>query len=244
VAKSFQIAGKALRDAPPAPGERFPLVIVSHGYPGSRTFLTYLTENLASKGYVVAAIDHTDSVFGEVRAFSSTLLNRARDQLFTIAALEQVPFLRGFLDATRVAIVGYSMGGYGALASAGAPYSKQGGAARLVPGGYFEPLTAGNLKAPVSLKAIVAIAPWGAQPPNNGFGVGVERATLPAIGRVRSGDSVAAEHPGVPVQFCQQRSRNLARLPSCAMDGYADVLERSHPPRRSGSGGILLPRRR
>src|SRR5207247_2324297 len=88
-----------------------------------------------------SAIDHTDSVFGAVRAFSSTLLNRSSDQLFTIAAMEQAPFLQGVLDASCVAIVGYSMGGYGALASAGAPNSKQGGAARLVPGGYFEPLT-------------------------------------------------------------------------------------------------------
>jgi predicted dienelactone hydrolase len=47
--KTFRIAGKALRDAPPVSGERFPLVVVSHGYPGSRTFLSYLTENLASK---------------------------------------------------------------------------------------------------------------------------------------------------------------------------------------------------
>src|SRR5262249_31365589 len=58
---SFHIAGKARRDAPPKTGSAFPLVIVSHGFPGSRTFLTWLTENLASKGYVVAAIDHTDS---------------------------------------------------------------------------------------------------------------------------------------------------------------------------------------
>jgi predicted dienelactone hydrolase len=84
---TFDIAGKALHDAPPAGGQRFPLVIVSHGYPGSRTFLSYLTENLASKGYVVAAIDHTDSVFGEVRPFSGTLLNRANDQLFTIESI-------------------------------------------------------------------------------------------------------------------------------------------------------------
>src|SRR5258708_7434001 len=111
VPKSFQVPGKALRNAPPLQGEHFPLVVVSHGYPGARTFLTYLTENLASKGYIVAAIDHTDSVFGEVRAFSSTLLNRSRDQLFTIAAMERVPFLRGVLDASRVAIVGYSMDG-------------------------------------------------------------------------------------------------------------------------------------
>ena len=63
---TFQILGKAKRDAAPQKGQKFPLVIVSHGYPGSRTFLSYLTENLASKGYVVAAIDHTDSVFGAI----------------------------------------------------------------------------------------------------------------------------------------------------------------------------------
>lgn len=111
VPKTYQTAGKALRDAPPAKSERFPLVIVSHGYPGSRTFLTYLTENLASKGYVVAAIDHTDSVFGKVGEFSSTLLNRSNDQLFTIEALatrsrDAGDFLNGVMDASRVAVVG------------------------------------------------------------------------------------------------------------------------------------------
>ena len=43
-----------------------------------------------------------------------------------------------------MAIVGYSMGGYGALATAGAGYSKQGGSARAIPGGYFDAWTAGN----------------------------------------------------------------------------------------------------
>jgi dienelactone hydrolase len=112
-------------------------------------FLTYLTENLASKGYVVAAIDHTDSVFGQQAAFTSTLLNRSSDQWFTIEALQARTllagdFLNGSLDASRVAIVGYSMGGYGALASAGAGYSKQGGSARIVPGGYFRRVDRGQ----------------------------------------------------------------------------------------------------
>jgi predicted dienelactone hydrolase len=84
----FQIADKALRDATPVSGARFPLVIVSHGYPGSRYFMTYLTANLASKGYIVAAIDHTDSVFGALKGFESTLLNRSSDQLFTIESLD------------------------------------------------------------------------------------------------------------------------------------------------------------
>ncbi|HVO56551.1 MAG TPA: hypothetical protein VMT51_02530 [Dongiaceae bacterium] len=174
--KTIPVPGKALREAMPVKGKAFPLVIVSHGYPGSRYFLTYLTENLASKGYVVAAIDHTDSVFGEERGFQSTLLNRANDQLFTIAALEDLgknpgSFLNGLLDTANVAIVGYSMGGYGALASAGAGYSDKSFAAKFVPGGYLADWEAGNAKYLASLrkevKAVVAIAPWGAQPPYN-----------------------------------------------------------------------------
>jgi predicted dienelactone hydrolase len=174
LAKTFLIAGKALRGAPPVRKEPFPLVIVSHGYPGSRFFLSYLSENLASRGYVVAAIDHTDSVLGAVKPFASTLLNRAGDQTFTIDAIAELSarpghFLNGLVDATRAAIVGYSMGGYGALANAGAPYSKTSMANRIVPGGYFGALTAGSGHEPGAaakrVKAIVAIAPWGGQPP-------------------------------------------------------------------------------
>jgi len=111
--QTVSIPGKALRDAPPAEGKSYPLVIVSHGYPGSRYSLSYLTENLASKGYVVAAIDHTDSVFGEEKGFQSTLLNRANDQLFTIGAIHELAaspghFLKGIVDPARVGIVGYS----------------------------------------------------------------------------------------------------------------------------------------
>ncbi|MGA2811533.1 MAG: dienelactone hydrolase [Candidatus Acidiferrum sp.] len=174
--RAVPVRGKALRDAAPLPGTLCPLVVVSHGYPGSRFFLSYLTENLASKGYVVAAIDHTDSIIGEEKDFSSTLLNRASDQLFTIAALENLAegpdhFLHGLLDPARVAIVGYSMGGYGALASAGAGYGKSSLAQQLVPGGYLGAWTAGSPDYPPHLRkelqAVVAIAPWGNQPPYN-----------------------------------------------------------------------------
>ena len=115
--------------------------------------MSYLSENLASKGYVVAAIDHTDSVFGEERAFPSTLLNRSNDQLFTISALEELAkrpghFLNGILDGSRVAVVGYSMGGYGALATAGAGYSAKSISHGFVPGGYFCRLGSGQPAVP------------------------------------------------------------------------------------------------
>lgn len=207
VPTTFQIAGKAKRDAVPRQDGKFPLVIVSHGYPGSRTFLSYLTENLASKGYVVAAIDHTDSVFGEIRAFSSTLLNRAADQLFVLESLSRQPlFLGGILDAEKAAIVGYSMGGYGALASAGAGYSAQSALTRLVPGGYLDGLIAGNEKfvgrRPANLKAIIAIAPWGAQPPMNSWDAkGLEGLSLPSLFIVGDHDDVSGYEQGVKRVF-------------------------------------------
>jgi len=69
----FEFAGRALRDAAPNPQDApYPLVIVSHGYPGSRVLMTWLTENLVSKGYLVVALDHTESTHGDSAGFAST----------------------------------------------------------------------------------------------------------------------------------------------------------------------------
>lgn len=119
------LTGQAIRDADPSPqGAPFPLVIISHGYPGNRFLLSHLAENIASKGYVVASIDHTDSTYRTKAAFGSTLVNRSLDQLFVldeIAGLSSgdASFLSGLVDASNVAIIGYSMGGYGAVITAG-----------------------------------------------------------------------------------------------------------------------------
>jgi dienelactone hydrolase len=211
VQKTFVVMGKALRDAPPVRGKSFPLVIVSHGYPGSRYFLSYLTENLASKGYVVVAIDHTDSVTGAVKPFPATLLNRASDQLFTIGAVEEMAkrsddFLNGVVDVSSVAIVGYSMGGYGALASGGAAYSKKSMAGTLMPGGYFDPWTEGSpsyqAKLRKEVKAIVAIAPWGQQPPYNMWDAsGLAGIKLPLLVIAGDQDDVADFPNGIKPIF-------------------------------------------
>ena len=209
--KTFEIKGKALRDAPPLNGSRFPLVVVSHGYPGSRTFLTYLTENLASKGYVAAAVDHTDSVFGEVRGFQSTLLNRSNDQLFTIEALGKLSadpahFLHGLLDATNTAIVGYSMGGYGALTSAGAGYSKESALMKFVPGNYLNDWAEDSPKFQSvdrqAVKAIVAVAPWGEQPPYLAWdAAGLAAIHIPSLFIAGDHDDVADYANGIKRAF-------------------------------------------
>jgi predicted dienelactone hydrolase len=211
VPDSFHIPGKALRDAPPVSGSAFPLVVVSHGYPGSRFFMTWITENLASKGYVVAAIDHTDSVFGQQRAFVSTLLNRAADQVFAIGALterSQNPkdFLHGLVDASRVGVVGYSMGGYGALATAGAGYSRNGSSAREIPGGYFDQWLADSKefqsRSREQIRAVVAIAPWGNQPPQNNWDAeGLAGIHIPSLFIAGDQDDVSGFEEGTLKAF-------------------------------------------
>lgn len=206
----FSFAGRAVRDAEAdSSGAAYPLVIVSHGYPGSRYMMTYLTENLASKGYVVVAIDHTDSTFRDTGAFASTLLNRSLDMLFVLNEMAAMggadsdSFLAGLVDADNTALIGYSMGGYGAINVAGAGYSPQAvGFFSSVTGGStaLETRSAGNAEYEASqderIKAVVAFAPWGME-----FGLwsaeGLAGLDVPTLFVAGSEDDVAGYENGV-----------------------------------------------
>jgi len=173
----FTFPGRALRDAAPdLKSAAFPLVIVSHGYPGSRVLLSYLSENLASKGYVVVSIDHTESTHADQQGFPSTLLNRSKDIIFILNQMSEAgqsgsnSFLSGLVDPNKTALIGYSMGGYGVMNVGGAGYSDK-------LSGFFSSMTGGskaiatrtannseyNLSIDPRIKAIVAFAPWGMQ---------------------------------------------------------------------------------
>jgi dienelactone hydrolase len=105
------------------------LVIISHGYPGNRFLLSHLGENLASKGYVVVSIDHTDSTYNDQGAFGSTLLNRPLDQLFVLNEMARLNSsdggtgLKGLVNADLTALIGYSMGGYGVVNTLGGGFT-------------------------------------------------------------------------------------------------------------------------
>jgi predicted dienelactone hydrolase len=151
------LQGSAARGAHALPGQ-FPLVILSHGFPGNRMLMSHLGENLASKGYRVAAVDHLDSTYGDAaylggQAFGSTLVNRPLD----------TAFVAGALGGDSVAIVGYSMGGYGALISGGAQIARA--ALTSERAGPVAPLWAQHCEtlADPRLKAIVTFGPWGRQ---------------------------------------------------------------------------------
>ena len=170
----FQFKGKAARDAKALKETAaYPLIIVSHGYPGTRYLLSYLCENLASKGYVVAAIDHTESTFQDATGFHSTLLNRSLDDLFVLNEIARFgndpsSFLNGIVNTDDTGLIGYSMGGYGAINVVGAGYSEKMIAS-------FKGMSKGstaieqrvmgnpvyNKSIDPRIKAVVGFAPWG-----------------------------------------------------------------------------------
>ena len=127
----------SLQDPPALPGARRPVVLFSHGLGVSAALNTALHEELASRGYVVAGIDHTfdgvvefpdgrvevqkpglrvDDLLREVRAAD---LRFVLDQLTALADGHNPdaghrPLPRGLarmLDLTRVGAYGHSLGG-------------------------------------------------------------------------------------------------------------------------------------
>ena len=162
--KSFSVPGIAVRDARPS-GTNLPLVIVSHGYSNDPAAMTWLTENLASKGYIVAAIHHDDPPITDRTRFAEPLMRRPLDIAFVAQTLQRQFAADHWVDPSRTAMIGYSMGGYGVLSAAGAILDPQGGAVKLVPGGLMLPFArGGELQQSLTIKglrAVVAISPAG-----------------------------------------------------------------------------------
>ena len=233
----FEFAGRALRNAKPDTKEGpYPLVIVSHGYPGSRVLLTYLTENLASKGYVVVAIDHTESTHADKVGFESTLLNRTLDVNFVIDQMAQMgaakgkQFLAGTVNAEATAVIGYSMGGYGALIAAGAGVYQYSWVYGSVPGNNMEMLRAGSLEYAALLdpriKAIVPFAPWGGH-----YGTwdsaGLEGLKVPSLFIVGDMDRTA-DYGGV--RFLFENAASSDRYMLVYQNGIHEVAVNPPPP--------------
>jgi predicted dienelactone hydrolase len=206
----FTFKGRSLRKATPnTEGAPYPLVILSHGYTGSRYLFTYLAENLASKGYVVVSIDHTESTFRDAAGFSSTLYHRPLDQLFVLDEIDRLSqkgsgsFLAGLVDAKNTGLIGYSMGGYGALNATGAGFSKNalllfksvsGGCEALGERAAGSETYAKNQDE--RIKAVVAFAPWGM---NNGAwdSIGLAGLTRPTFFVAGSEDDVSKYEKGI-----------------------------------------------
>ena len=178
--KPFELQGQAYRDAPAVAEGKFPLILLSHGFTGYRTQMFYLGEHLASHGYVVVGIGHTDSSNAEVpnadarpAGFISTLYNRARDQQFLLDYFtEQQTPVAAIVDTDNAAIIGHSMGGYGAINTIGGCYTftsemLQGfgmpAALAMVMPWALNSCNGGREQADPRWKAVQLFAPWGGE---------------------------------------------------------------------------------
>ena len=130
------------QDAPITP-EKHPVVIFTHGYTGTFTDYTFLFEDLASRGYVVASVNHTfeatatefpdgrlvkslaGSHFGNTmqlddKAAAFSVAVRIADLKFVVDELQRMDADRTGqfakkLDLSHLALAGHSLGGLTAL---------------------------------------------------------------------------------------------------------------------------------
>ncbi len=198
--------GQAVRDAAPAAGDApYPLVLISHGYPGNRFLMSHLAENIASKGYVVASIDHTDSTYRTQAAFGSTLVNRSLDQLFVLEEMAKMNggdgAFAGMIDTDNTGIVGYSMGGYGAIITAGGGVTQASveypwGGPHGTLGIHLAGSETHNALPDDRVKTAVAIGPWGM---NTGFwdAEGLSGIKIPMLFIAGSQDDTSLYENGV-----------------------------------------------
>jgi dienelactone hydrolase len=208
---AFSVAGIASPGARAAPG-KFPLVILAHGYSNTPVVLSWIGENLASKGYVVVAPDFRDPpiTIRTAAAAAGPLARRPLDIAFVAAEAQRraragiEPFATA--DADRTVLIGYSMGGYGVLTAAGAPLDPAlAGATRNVLAPYVATgPKAGELKV-AGLKAVVAISPPATLRGTNMWAApGVAAIRAPTLFIVGSQDHVVGYDPGVRTLFAQE----------------------------------------
>lgn len=111
-------------------GEKFPLVIFSHGNGGVRMQSTYYTIALASHGYIVVAPDHTDDTLadfirrggfmpGELIASYDDRSNDVRFLIDHFTKLGGGDPLAGLVDVEQIGTSGHSFGGVISIRSAG-----------------------------------------------------------------------------------------------------------------------------
>ncbi|MFE0427503.1 alpha/beta hydrolase family protein, partial [Streptomyces sp. NPDC058953] len=155
----------ARQDARPAKG-RFPLVVLSPGFGGPRVSLTHLAEDLASRGYVVASVDHAyESVAttfpgrgllpcvacqkvgtGEI-SYADVTAARAKDVSHLIDRLtgpRPVWKHAGMIDSRRIGMAGHSIGGASAAHTMATDPRVDAGVN--MDGSFFVPIPADGLK--------------------------------------------------------------------------------------------------
>ena len=111
-----------VRDAEPSAGP-FPLVVLSHGMYGNAYNQAWLASALARQGYVVTAISHPGtSTWSRDPDATRQLWERPRDVTRVIDYVTTTSEFAPVVDPQKVYMAGHSLGGFTAIALAGARF--------------------------------------------------------------------------------------------------------------------------
>jgi dienelactone hydrolase len=174
------VTTNSCQDAPITDGAH-PVVVFSHGYTGTFTDYTFIFEDLASRGYVVASVDHTyeatavqfpdgrfvhsgfGSHFGkklleDEPALTFALSVRLDDLKFVASELDHLNLsvrsaFAGKLDTSRIAVAGHSMGGLAASLAVDRDARFKAGLIIDVHDGYVPDAVVGTTRTPVFILA-------------------------------------------------------------------------------------------
>jgi len=202
---AFTVPGIAFADAPPA-GGHYPVIVLSHGYNNDPVMLSWLGENLATKGYVVVAPEHRDPPIWDRAKSPAALLTRPLDIMDCIAALRG-GLLGKLVDTDRLGLVGYSFGGYGVLEVGGARLDPASKVVAALPAGLVAAYAGNGDRAATltttGIRAIVAISPAGGAPWSvwGAAGAGLSGVNAPLLVVVGSADRTVGYEQGPAAIF-------------------------------------------
>lgn len=107
------------KDAAPI-AEKSPLILLSHGTGGNRISQMWLACELASNGFIVAAVDHYGNTLdNKIPENFVKVWDRPLDISFALDNLLNASEFNSTIDSTRIGMAGFSLGGYTTIALAG-----------------------------------------------------------------------------------------------------------------------------